>query len=368
MHSKTAIEERKKGTLRIIVTDIPYQQTRDPVIKKIAEGPTRAGSRAFGVRDESDLKEPVRIVIDLKKDADPDVVLNQLYKFTPLQDSILDHLARAREWQAADAVAQGDAAGVRAASGERYPAPDAVLAARARRRKHIVQGLLLAHANIDEVIRVIRRRRRRPRRRKSLIKIQTPAALMKGRVRRRGSRAVLQEERGVDLSADFRLFDAAVYAEWYGHEHRAQALQETAVYGLTEHNRAAIARARLVANPGCYPTGTLLALLPLVAGGLVDRDAIVVDAKSGVSGAGRALEEDMLFCEVSEAIHAYGIGRHRHMPEMEQELSRAAGRPITISFTPHLIPMNRGELMTIYVRLAGGATVECLAGGARRGL
>jgi N-acetyl-gamma-glutamyl-phosphate reductase len=166
--------------------------------------------------------------------------------------------------------------------------------------------------------------------------------------------------RVVDLSADFRLSDTAVYAEWYGHQHRAPALQETAVYGLTEHNRAAIARARLVANPGCYPTGTLLALLPLVEGGLVDGDAIVVDAKSGVSGAGRSLREDMLFCEVSEAIHAYGIGRHRHMPEMEQELSRAAGRPIAISFTPHLIPMNRGELMTIYVRLAGGATVASL--------
>jgi len=170
----------------------------------------------------------------------------------------------------------------------------------------------------------------------------------------------------VDLSADFRLSDPAVYAEWYGHEHRAPELQREAVYGLTERARAEVRDARLVANPGCYPTATLLPLLPLVERALVEVDDIVVDAKSGVSGAGRAAKEANLFTEVSEAMHAYGVGRHRHMPEMEQELARQAGRPVLLSFTPHLVPMNRGELITIYARLAGGAGVEDLRSGLAR--
>lgn len=166
--------------------------------------------------------------------------------------------------------------------------------------------------------------------------------------------------RVVDLSADFRLFDVDAYAEWYGQPHRAPVLQEEAVYGLTEHARDAVRAARLVANPGCYPTAALLPLLPLVRQGLIDADDIIIDAKSGVSGAGRAAKEATLFCEVSEAMHAYGVGRHRHMPEMEQELSKAAGRELTISFTPHLIPMNRGELITNYVRMAPGVDVAGL--------
>jgi N-acetyl-gamma-glutamyl-phosphate reductase len=164
----------------------------------------------------------------------------------------------------------------------------------------------------------------------------------------------------IDLSADFRLRDPAVYAEWYGHEHRAPALQETAVYGLTEHNRDAVRTARLVACPGCYPTAALLLLLPLVAAGLIEAEDIIIDAKSGASGAGRSLKESMLVCEVGEGIHPYSVASHRHAPEIEQEISAVAGRPVLTNFTPHLMPMNRGELLTTYVRLAGGATVADL--------
>ena len=161
----------------------------------------------------------------------------------------------------------------------------------------------------------------------------------------------------VDLSADFRLFDTATYAEWYGHEHRAPELQREAVYGLTEIAREAVRSARLVANPGCYPTSAQLPLIPLLRSRLIDPDDIIIDAKSGVSGAGRAAREGSLYCEVAEGIHAYGVASHRHAPEIEQGLSAAAGRPIVVNFTPHLMPMNRGILSTIYVRLAAGATL-----------
>ena len=170
----------------------------------------------------------------------------------------------------------------------------------------------------------------------------------------------------VDLSADFRLRDADAYAEWYGHAHLAPSLQETAVYGLTEWYRDAVRSARLVANPGCYPTAALLPLLPLVADGLVDRDSLAIDAKSGVSGAGRALKEASLFSEVAEGAHAYGVGRHRHMAELEQELSAVAGAPVVAGFTPHLLPMNRGELVTTHLRLADGADLADLRGSLER--
>jgi N-acetyl-gamma-glutamyl-phosphate reductase len=156
--------------------------------------------------------------------------------------------------------------------------------------------------------------------------------------------------RVVDLSADFRLADPAAYARWYGHEHHAPELQKEAVYGLTEVYRAAIAKARLVANPGCYTTCAQLPLIPLLRAGVIDPDEIVIDAKSGMTGAGRAAKEDMLFSEVSEGFHAYGVGHHRHMAELDQEFSKAAGRDVVASFTPHLVPMNRGILSTIYVR------------------
>src|SRR3984957_15672244 len=154
----------------------------------------------------------------------------------------------------------------------------------------------------------------------------------------------------VDLSADFRVPDPAAYAHWYGHAHAAPALQKEAVYGLTEVYRSQIKTARLVASPRCYTTCAQLALIPLIAAKAIDPDEIVIDAKSGMTGAGRAAKEEMLFSEVSEAIHAYGVGHHRHMAELDQEFTIAAGRQVVMTFTPHLIPMNRGILSTIYVR------------------
>ncbi len=154
----------------------------------------------------------------------------------------------------------------------------------------------------------------------------------------------------VDLSADFRLRDPAVYAEWYGHEHRATDLQEEAVYGLTEFYRDDIVRARLVAGTGCNSATGLFAVLPLLQAGLIDPDEIIIDLATGVSGAGRSAKESMLYAEVAEGFNAYNIARHRHMAEFDQEFSRAAGRPVTCSFTAHLLPQNRGILATIYVR------------------
>ncbi len=160
----------------------------------------------------------------------------------------------------------------------------------------------------------------------------------------------------VDLSADFRLHDTAAYAKWYGHEHHAPELQKEAVYGLTEIHRREIRHARLVANPGCYTSCAQLPLIPLIKAKAIDLDEIVVDAKSGMTGAGRAAREAMLFSEVSEGFHAYGVGHHRHMAELDQEFSLAAGREVVVTFTPHLVPMNRGILSTIYVRGRRGRT------------
>jgi len=158
----------------------------------------------------------------------------------------------------------------------------------------------------------------------------------------------------VDLSADFRLRDPETYEEWYGEAHQAPEIQPAAAYGLTEFNRERIASASLVACPGCYPTAVLLALLPLLEAGAVSPEEIVIDAKSGVSGAGRAMRENLLYGEVGEAIAPYGVGRHRHMPEIEQELSEITGDDLKVSFTPHLVPMNRGELVTIYLKTKDG--------------
>ncbi|EIE21579.1 N-acetyl-gamma-glutamyl-phosphate reductase [Coccomyxa subellipsoidea C-169] len=164
----------------------------------------------------------------------------------------------------------------------------------------------------------------------------------------------------VDLSADFRLKDIAVYAEWYGGEHKAPELQKEAVYGLTELNREAVKTARLVANPGCYPTTVQLPLCPLLEAGLIEKEDIIVDAKSGVSGAGRSAKQNLLYTEIAEGINCYGVGSHRHMPEIEQGLSEAAGAPVRISFTPTLMPMSRGMQSTIYVRLTEGTSVDDL--------
>lgn len=153
----------------------------------------------------------------------------------------------------------------------------------------------------------------------------------------------------VDLSADFRLRDPAEYKKWYGLDHKAVELQKSAVYGLPEFYRDEIRNARLVANTGCYVATSLLAVLPLLQTGVIDPDEIVIDAKSGVSGAGRAAKEAMLFTEVSEGFGAYGVGGHRHMGELDQEFTKAAGKPVVCAFTPHLAPINRAIFATIYV-------------------
>lgn len=164
----------------------------------------------------------------------------------------------------------------------------------------------------------------------------------------------------VDLSADFRLDDPAAYAKWYGHEHHALELQKEAVYGLVEIYRREIKKARLVANPGCYTTCAQLPLVPLLKAKAIEPDEIVIDAKSGMTGAGRSAKEEMLFSEVSEGFNAYGVGHHRHMAELDQEFSKAAGKEVVVSFTPHLLPINRGIFSTIYVRGRRGKTAQDL--------
>ncbi|MHC6150187.1 N-acetyl-gamma-glutamyl-phosphate reductase [Bradyrhizobium elkanii] len=174
--------------------------------------------------------------------------------------------------------------------------------------------------------------------------------------------AVLKTNPGIkilDMSADFRLRDKDSYAQWYGHEHRALELQDEAVYGLTELYREKVTAARLVACPGCYPTAVLLALVPLAKAKLIDVDDIIIDAKSGVTGAGRGLKQNTLFSEAGEGLSPYSIGSHRHSAEIEQEIGAAAGSAVTVNFTPHLIPMARGEFCTSYVKL-NGATPDDL--------
>ncbi|BBF93261.1 N-acetyl-gamma-glutamyl-phosphate reductase [Blastochloris tepida] len=166
--------------------------------------------------------------------------------------------------------------------------------------------------------------------------------------------------RVVDLSADFRLDDPAAYETWYGHPHQALSLQSEAVYGLVEIYRKEIKGARLVANPGCYTTTCELPLIPLLKRKAIEPDEIIIDAKSGMTGAGRSAKEAMLFSEVSEGFNAYGIARHRHMAELDQEFSKAAGQDVIATFTPHLVPMNRGILATIYVRLRKDRTARDL--------
>ena len=174
------------------------------------------------------------------------------------------------------------------------------------------------------------------------------------------SRLVLLIKRGVpvvDLSADFRLNSTATYAEWYGKTHPAPELLKEAVYGLTELNRTRIASARLVANPGCYPTSALLALAPAWREGLLDSD-VIIDSKSGISGSGRAPSLDTIFCEAAEDVSAYGLSGHRHLPEITQELSKLGKITPQVCFVPHLVPMSRGILSTCYGRLNKKLTVD----------
>ncbi|MFR4350727.1 MAG: N-acetyl-gamma-glutamyl-phosphate reductase [Roseburia sp.] len=155
----------------------------------------------------------------------------------------------------------------------------------------------------------------------------------------------------IDLSADFRIKDVSVYEEWYKIRHKSPQFLGEAVYGLCEINRERVRRARLIANPGCYTTCSILAAYPLVREGLVDPDTLIIDAKSGTSGAGRSAKLPNLFCEVNENMKAYGVANHRHTPEIEEQLGYAAGRPVSVNFTPHLVPMNRGILATEYASL-----------------
>jgi N-acetyl-gamma-glutamyl-phosphate reductase len=175
------------------------------------------------------------------------------------------------------------------------------------------------------------------------------------------ARALLERGlRVIDLSADFRISDAAVYEEFYGHAHPAPDLLGEAVYGLPEVRTAAIQAARLVASPGCYPTSILLPLLPLLRESLIEHPTIVANSMSGVSGAGRKADLSLLFCECNESARAYGVPKHRHLSEIEQELSLAAGEKVTISFLPHLIPVNSGIVTTTTAKLRDGVPPEAI--------
>lgn len=166
----------------------------------------------------------------------------------------------------------------------------------------------------------------------------------------------------IDLSADFRLFDASAYEKWYGHPHQAMHLQGEAVYGLTEHARADIKKARLIANPGCYPTSALLPLIPLLKSRHILPGGIIIDSKSGVTGAGRSAKQANLFTEIDGGMSVYGVASHRHAPEIEQSLGWAAKENITVTFTPHLVPMNRGILSTIYAKHGGAHSAADIRG------
>nr|MDA3835431.1 N-acetyl-gamma-glutamyl-phosphate reductase [Spirochaetales bacterium] len=173
--------------------------------------------------------------------------------------------------------------------------------------------------------------------------------------------SLLKSCRIIDLGADYRLKDASMYENWYHTSHGSPELLEGAVYGLCEWYRGETAESRLTANPGCYTTCSILTLAPLVRESLVQLDSLIIDAKSGVTGAGRKASAATLFAECNESIKAYGVTTHRHTPEIEEQLSRLAGTPITLSFTPHLVPMNRGILVTAYANLAEGVTKEHIA-------
>ena len=169
---------------------------------------------------------------------------------------------------------------------------------------------------------------------------------------------ILGKTKIVDLSADFRIKDVNIYEKWYGIEHKSPQFIEEAVYGLCEVNRDKVKGARLIANPGCYTTCSILTAYPLAKEGIIDMRTLIVDAKSGTSGAGRGAKVPNLFCEVNENMKAYGVASHRHTPEIEEQLGYASGENVTISFTPHLVPMNRGILATEYATLKKDVTGE----------
>lgn len=169
---------------------------------------------------------------------------------------------------------------------------------------------------------------------------------------------ILSKVKIVDLSADYRIQDVKTYEAWYGLQHPSPQFLKEAVYGLCEVNRAAVKTARLVANPGCYPTCSFLSIYPLAKAGMIDMSSIIIDAKSGTSGAGRGAKVDNLFCEVNENIKAYGVAGHRHTPEIEEQLGYVSDSQVVLSFTPHLVPMNRGILVTAYASLKKAVSYE----------
>ena len=169
---------------------------------------------------------------------------------------------------------------------------------------------------------------------------------------------VLKKTKIIDLSADFRIKDVKTYEQWYGITHVSPQFIEEAVYGLPELNREKIKNTRLLANPGCYPTCSTLSVYPLAKAGLIDMSTLIIDAKSGTSGAGRSAKVDNLYCEVNENIKAYGVATHRHTPEIEEQLSYVSGEQVVLNFTPHLVPMNRGILITAYATLTKPVTYE----------
>lgn len=172
------------------------------------------------------------------------------------------------------------------------------------------------------------------------------------------SEAVLKKVKVIDLSADFRIKDVKTYEQWYGIEHKSPQFIGEAVYGLCELNREQVKSARLIANPGCYPTCSILSIQPALKAGLIKPTCIIIDAKSGTSGAGRGAKVQNLYCEVNETIKAYGVTNHRHTPEIEEQLGYIAGADIKLNFTPHLVPMNRGILVTAYADLAHPVSYE----------
>ncbi len=169
---------------------------------------------------------------------------------------------------------------------------------------------------------------------------------------------ILEKTKIIDLSADFRIKDVATYEKWYQINHPTPQFIPEAVYGLCEINRDKIKSARLIANPGCYPTCSFLSIYPLAKEGLIDMNSIIIDAKSGTSGAGRGAKVANLYCEVNESIKAYGVATHRHTPEIEEQISYASGEDVVINFTPHLVPMNRGILVTAYANLKKDITED----------
>lgn len=169
---------------------------------------------------------------------------------------------------------------------------------------------------------------------------------------------VLSKVKVIDLSADYRIKDVDTYEKWYGIKHASPKFIEEAVYGLCEINREKIKETRLLANPGCYPTCSILSIYPLAKNGLIEMDSLIIDAKSGVSGAGRSAKVANLYCEVNESIKAYGVTTHRHTPEIEEQLGYAANETVLLNFTPHLVPMNRGILVTAYAKLKDGVSEE----------